>query len=208
MLSISCKKGTSAKDVAGVAKYPDESKDKSKAPGAIEDYYSQGNDKTPSVWMGSAAEALGLKGAVNREDHIRTLMGQDPRSGQGLLQGAGEDRRYAWDLTFSAPKSVSIVWAVGNEDVRKGVEDAQTRAVEKVLEFIEQNFPLARQGSSSKGTIEQVNAKLLAAAFLHGSSRPVDAQSIPDPQLHIHLMLQNMALREDGTWGALNGKQL
>ncbi|MEC4683076.1 MAG: MobF family relaxase [Nitrospirota bacterium] len=208
MLSISTKRGTTSKDVGAVAKYPDESKDKAKAPGAIEDYYSQGNDKTPSVWMGSAAEALGLKGAVDRDDHIKTLMGQDPRSGQGLVHGSGEDRKYCVDLTFSAPKSVSLVWAIGSEETRAGVEAAQTRAVQKVLEHIEQNFPLARQGSSSKGTIEHVKAKLLAAAFLHGSSRPVDGQSIPDPQVHTHLMLQNMALRPDGTWGALDHKQL
>ena len=208
MLSISSKRGTSAKDVGAVAKYPDESKDQSKAPGAIEDYYSQGNDKTPSQWMGSAAQALGLSGAVDREDHIKTLQGLDPRSGQGLVQGSGEDRKYAVDLTFSAPKSVSIVWAIGGEETRAGIETAQTRAVEKVLEFIEENFPMARQGSSEKGTIEYVKAKLLSAAFLHGSSRPVDDKSIPDPQVHTHLMLQNMALREDGTWGALDTKQL
>lgn len=206
MLSITTKRGTSAKDVSGVAKYPDESK----APGAIEDYYAQGSDKTPSAWMGSAAAALGLAGPVDREDHIKTLMGQDPRSGsgQGLVQGAGEDRKYGLDLTFSAPKSVSIVWAIGGEETRAGIEAAQTRAVAAVLKHVEANFPMARQGSSSKGTIEHVKAKLLAAAFLHGSSRPIDAQSIPDPQVHTHLMLQNMALREDGTWGALDSKQL
>ena len=208
MLSISTKRGSSAKDVSGVAAYPDESKDQSKAPGAIEDYYSQGNDKTPSVWMGSAAEALNLSGPVDRKDHIKTLMGQDPRTGEGLVQGAGEDRKYGLDLTFSAPKSVSIVWAIGDEKTRAGIESAQTRAVEAVLAHIEENFPMARQGSSKKGTIEYVRAKLLAAAFLHGSSRPVDDKSIPDPQVHTHLMLQNMALREDGTWGALDTKQL
>lgn len=208
MLSISTKRGSSAKDVGAVAKYPDESKDKSKAPGAIEDYYAQGSDKTPSLWMGSAAAALGLSGPVDREDHIKTLQGLDPRTGEGLVQGSGEDRKYGLDLTFSAPKSVSIAWAIGDEKTRRQIEEAQTRAVEAVLRHIEENFPMARQGSSKKGTIEYVRAKLLAAAFLHGSSRPVDDKSIPDPQVHTHLMLQNMALREDGTWGALDTKQL
>ena len=207
-MSISTKRGATAKDVAGVAAYPDENKDKAKSPGAIEDYYSQGNAKTPSVWMGGAAQALGLSGPVDREDHIKTLMGQDPRSGQGLVQGAGEARKYGVDLTFSAPKSVSIVWAIGGEETRAGIEAAQTRAVAKVVEYVEETFPLARVGSSEKGTLEHVKAKLLAAAFLHGSSRPVDEKSIPDPQVHTHLMLQNMALREDGTWGALDHNQL
>ena len=108
MLSINTKRGTSAGDVGAVAAYPDEAKDKAKAPGAIEDYYSQGNDKTPSAWMGGAAQALGLSGPVGREEHIKTLQGLDPRTGAGLVQGAGEARKYAVDLTFSAPKSVSI----------------------------------------------------------------------------------------------------
>jgi Ti-type conjugative transfer relaxase TraA len=200
MLSISTKRGATAKDAAGVASYPDESK--SKAVGSIEDYYSQGNAKTPSVWMGSAAAELGLSGPVNREDHMRTLQGLDPRSGQGLVQGSGASRKYAVDLTFSAPKSVSIAWAIGGEETRAGIETAQTRAVAKVLEHIEQNFPMARRGSSSRGTIQQEKAKLLAAAFLHGSSRDLD------PQIHTHLMLQNLCQREDGTWGALTEKQI
>ncbi len=208
MLSINTKRGTSAGDVGAVAAYPDESKDKAKAPGAIEDYYSQGNAKTPSVWMGGAAQVLGLSGPVGRDDHIKTLQGLAPRTREGLVQGAGEARKYAVDLTFSAPKSVSIVWAIGGEKTRAEIETAQTRAVGKVLEFIEENFSMARQGSSEKGTIEYVKANLLAAAFLHGSSRPADGQPVPDPQVHTHLMLQNMALREDGTWGALDTKQL
>ena len=59
MLSINTKRGTSAGDVGAVAAYPDEAKDKAKAPGAIEDYYSQGNDKTPSAWMGGPPRPWG-----------------------------------------------------------------------------------------------------------------------------------------------------
>ena len=202
MLSITIKKGRTAKDLDGVADYPDENRNKEKQVGAVEDYYSQGSEATPSRWMGSAAEALELSGTVDREDHLRTLQGLDPRSGEALVQKAGENRRYAVDLTFSAPKSVSIAWAVGDEDVKKGIEAAQDRAVEKTLAFLEEKFALGRRGSAKEGTITKERVKLLAAAYRHGSSRELD------PQIHTHLMLQNLGLRADGTWGALNEKEL
>jgi len=203
MLSISTKKGKSAGDAGQVADYPDEHKNKEIQPGAIEDYYSQGNDRIPSVWLGSAAAELGLSEAVNREEHIKTLMGFDPKSGEALVQGAGADRRYCLDLTFSAPKSVSIAWTLGSDETRQAIEAAQQRAVAKTLEFIEQNFELARRGSNSNGSVcYKEKVKLLAAAFLHGSSREQDMQ------IHSHLMLQNMAQRADGSWGAIEPKQI
>lgn len=214
MLSISAKKGRSRADVEKTADYPEEvrreletrgmlSPGAGKAPellpGAVEDYYNKGNNKTPSVWRGSGASALGLSGAVNREDHIQTLQGLDPRTGEGLVQGSGTDRRYAWDLTFSAPKSVSIAWATGDDRTRQAIEDAQTRAVGAVIDFIEENFPLARRG---KGGVETEKARLFAAVFLHGSSRDLDCQ------LHSHTMLQNLLLRMDGTFGTIEPKQI
>ena len=214
MLSISAKKGKSWADVEKTSDYPDEvrreletrgmlppgaRKEAELLPGAVEDYYNKGNNKTPSVWMGSGASALGLSGAVNREDHIQTLQGLDPRTGEGLVQGAGTDRRYAWDLTFSAPKSVSIAWAIGDDGTRQAIEDAQTRAVGAVIDFIEENFPLARRG---KGGVETEKARLLAAVFLHGSSRDLDCQ------LHSHAMLQNLLQRMDGTFGTIEPKQI
>lgn len=214
MLSITTRKGKSAADVARTADYPEEvrrelekrgliasgnGKEAEQPVGAVEDYYAQGNHKTPSLWMGSAAEALGLSGSVSREDHIRTLMGQAPRTEESLVQGAGVERRYAWDLTFSAPKSVSIAWAIGDEKTRKGIEDAQTRAVAEVIKFVEETFPLARRG---KGGVEVEKAHLLAAVFLHGSSRDLDCQ------IHSHAMLQNVLQRMDGTFGTIEPKQI
>ncbi len=202
MLSITVKKGQTAKDLAGVADYPDENRNKEKQVGAVEDYYAQGSEATPSRWMGSAAEVLDLSGPVDREDHIRSLQGLDPRTGEALVQKAGVERRYAFDLTFSAPKSVSIAWAVGTEEVKRGIEAAQDRAVEKTLAFIEEKFALGRRGSAKEETITKEHVKLLAAVYRHGSSRELDMQ------IHSHAMLQNLGLRADGTWGALNEKEI
>ena len=168
----------------------------------VEDYYAQGSEATPSRWMGSAAPELGLHGAVVRDELLATLQGFDPRTGEALVQKAGVDRRYAFDLTFSAPKSVSIAWAVGNDEVKKGIEAAQDRAVERTLAFIEEKFALGRRGSAKEGTITKEQVKLLAAVYQHGSSRELD------PQIHSHAMLENLGLRADGTWGALNEKEI
>ena len=51
MLGITVKKGQTAKDLAGVADYPDENRNKEKQVGAVEDYYSQGSKATPSRWL-------------------------------------------------------------------------------------------------------------------------------------------------------------
>ena len=95
MLSITVKKGQTGKDLAGVADYPDENRNKEKQVGAVEDYYSQGSESTHSRWIGSAAEALDLSGLVDGEDDLLTMQGFDPRTGEALLQKAGVDRRYA-----------------------------------------------------------------------------------------------------------------
>ena len=202
MLGITVKKGQTAKDLDGVADYPDENRNKEKQVGAVEDYYSQGSEATPSRWVGSAAAELGLSGPVEREDLLATLQGFDPRTREALVQKAGVDRRYAFDLTFSAPKSVSIAWALGNDEVKKGIEAAQDRAVERTVAFIEEKFALGRRGSAKDGTITKEQVKLLAAVYRHGSSRELDMQ------IHSHAMLQNLGLRADGTWGALNEKEL
>ena len=223
MLSITVKKGHTAKDLAAVADYLAEKfgvtletatpeqlriaelhaeKTRNKQAGKVEDYYAQGSEATPSRWNGSASPELGLHGAVDREGLLATLQGFDPRTGEALVQKAGVDRRYAIDLTFSAPKSVSIAWAVGNEEVKRGIEAAQDRAVEKTLAFIEEKMSLGRRGSASEGTITKEHVKLLAAVYRHGSSRELD------PQIHSHAMLQNLGLRPDGTWGALNEKEI
>ena len=202
MLSITIRRGGTIASLVAVAHYLDESREKENDDQTIEDYYSHGSLITPSQWMGSAAAELGLSGQVAYEDHLRTLQGHDPQTGAALVQKAGVNRRYAYDLTFSSPKSVSIAWALSEESVRRGIEVAHERAVERTLKFIEEKMSLGRRGSAEEGTLVYVKVRLLVAAFRHGSSRELD------PQLHTHAMLQNLGLRSDQTWGSLDPKEL
>ena len=104
------------------------------AQSAPEDYYSNSHEQ-PGRWRGKAAAALGLAGEVDGKDFARTLLGYG-QNFEKLVQNAGDsERRAGQDLTFSAPKSVSVTWALtDNEELKKGIEDAQKKAVNKALE--------------------------------------------------------------------------
>src|SRR5260370_30156452 len=73
---------------------------------AQDDYYSQGRS-IAGQWFGRAAEALGLRGELRREDFMAVLRGLGPRTGAVLVQKAQgrEERRAGWGATFNAPQS-------------------------------------------------------------------------------------------------------
>src|SRR5262245_1487663 len=86
---------------------------------AQEDYYIAGGEP-PGVWVGNGAAKLGLKGQVTRQQLSSLLKGFSP-DGTPLVQiqnTSNRERRQGWDLTFSAPKSVSILWACSDETTR------------------------------------------------------------------------------------------
>ena len=165
---------------------------------AQKDYYTaQGND--PGVWFGRGAAPLGLHGEVESRAFEPLLRGRSPDGCRDLVQNAGDaHRQTAWDLTFSAPKSVSVVWALAPEDVRKQIEAAHQQAVEAALTFLEETTGLTRRG---KAGTRMEPADLVFALFPHYSSRA------SDPQLHTHCLLINLAVRRDGTTGALWSKE-
>lgn len=163
---------------------------------AREDYFLKGGEP-PGEWMGSGASALGLPTRVSRK-HLRAILaGRDP-SGKTLGQlqryKDGRSRQPGWDLTFSAPKTVSIAWALGDSKTHASISHAHANAVASTVGFLESRIAVSRRGRG--GTrVEPVG--LLAAAFEHGTSR---AQ---DPQLHTHLLVANAGVRPDGTWGSI-----
>lgn len=165
---------------------------------APEDYYSR---EGIGQWIGAAAEALGLPGTVSAEQFRLVLEGRAP-DGQGLVQGAGESHRAGWDCTFSAPKSVSAVWAVADDDQRALIQAAHDRAVAKAVEQIQAHCVQARVGSTSKGTLRRESATAVVATFSHGTSRELD------PALHTHAFVANLAMRADGSWGSIESREI
>ncbi|MEO4090741.1 MobF family relaxase [Acinetobacter pittii] len=165
---------------------------------AKDDYYSK--DNQPSMWQGKLAEELGLVGEVQKEHFIQLMSGISPdhkqlRQNQYTKKDAKE--RLAVDLTFSAPKSISIESLVnGNKNVLKAHEDAVT----KTLELIEQR---ANTRFKKDGVSKTVNTGNLAIGkFRHETNRN------NDPHLHTHAVILNITKRSDGEYRALHNDSI
>ena len=167
---------------------------------ARDDYYTQGGEP-PGEWLGQGAAAWGLAGAVDAPALQNVLRGFDGAGARALAQGAGDDHHAGWDLTFSAPKSVSVLWATtGDPTVRAAIQDAQRAAVAATVAFAERQCAFTRRGHD--GMDRERVAGLAVATFEHATSRE------QDPQLHTHCLVANLAPRQDGTTGTLDGRHL
>jgi conjugative relaxase-like TrwC/TraI family protein len=170
---------------------------------ACEDYYLKGGEP-PGQWHGGALPAFGLKGKVEDEHFRNFFFGFSPDGQKALVQNAGQTEGYhkrcpAWDLTFSAPKTVSVIWSQAPKEVREVIEEAHREAVRIALSIMEELAGITRRG---KGGNVWEHAAFVYAVFEHGTSR---AQ---EPQLHSHAILFNLALRADGTTGAIRSNAL
>jgi conjugative relaxase-like TrwC/TraI family protein len=169
----------------------------------IEDYYA-GRGEAEGEWLGAGAQAAGLQGVVTG-DQLRALFeARHPVTGEPLgktyVVPEGKEQVAGWDLTFSAPKSVSVLWAVGGGEIGMEVRDAHAVAVHSALKYLEEHAAFSRTG---KAGVRQVDTNgLVAAGFVHRTSRS------GDPQLHTHVLVSNRVQCEDGVWRALDGKTL
>jgi conjugative relaxase-like TrwC/TraI family protein len=169
----------------------------------VEDYYA-GRGEAAGEWLGRGSAAAGVQGEVSSEQLRRMFDSAHPVTGESL--GApyavreGADRVTGWDLTFSAPKSVSTLWAVGGGAVGLEVRDAHDAAVRAALAYLEDHAAFSRTG---KAGVRQVDTEgLLAAGFVHRTSRA------GDPQLHTHVLVSGRVRCGDGVWRALDSRAL
>jgi conjugative relaxase-like TrwC/TraI family protein len=161
----------------------------------VEDYYVGG--EAPGRWIASSDTMTGLAGKVSPDDLRAVLAGHDPSSGARLGQ---PHKVPGFDLTFRAPKSVSVLFGLGEPDTARQVRDAHDRAVEAALDWAERHKVWSRRG---RGGVRQVRGEgLIAAAFRHRTSRN------GDPHLHTHVLVPNMVLGEDGKWATLDARWL
>jgi conjugative relaxase-like TrwC/TraI family protein len=170
----------------------------------VEDYFSEhGNE--PGVWVGSGSAAVGLSGVV-KEGQLARLFdeGRHPLSGEALgLPYRHDSKRTVvtgFALSFSPPKSVSLVGAFGGAGVTGEVGAAHDAAVTAALGFLEEHAAFSRTG---RGGVFQVDTEgYLAAAFTHRTSRA------GDPQLHGHVLVANKVRCADGRWRSLDGREV
>jgi conjugative relaxase-like TrwC/TraI family protein len=163
-----------------------------------EDYYS-GEGEEAGQWLGDAAAELGLSGKVEPDQLVAMLTGMNPASGEplGLRAVPGRGPVPGFDLTFSAPKSVSLAWALGGGEVSPEVKAAHQRSVEVALSYMQRHACLTRRSSGDGGRVFVNGNGFLAAGYLHRSSRN------GDPQLHTHVLIANATKGPDGKWTRL-----
>lgn len=162
-----------------------------------EEYYT-GAGEAPGVWLGSGGSGLRLAGRVDADDLRAVLSGVAPRSGEQLA--SGNRRVPGFDLTFSAPKSVSLVYALGGREAGEAVVAAHETAVAAAVGYLEREACWTRRGHN--GVDRERAAGFVAAGFRHRTSRA------GDPQLHTHVLVANLAQRDDGRWRTLDGRHL
>ena len=169
-------------------------------------YYAKDSPEhlAASGWAGKGAAGLGLNGPVDPDAFKAVLEGEVPDgSGRrlGRRMGDGEIRhRPGCDLTFSAPKSVSLAALVGG-DAR--IVEAHDRAVGRALGWFERNAAETRVQDRSTGRMVRTGGqKTVIATFRHETSRNLD------PALHTHSVIANMLLGADGKWRTMSNESL
>ena len=180
----------------------------------LDDYYT-GAGEAPGRWVGGGSQGLSLYGEVVAEDLRATMAGLAPRTGltpNGTQLRPHPRRVPGFDLTFAAPKSVSVLYALGDARVQIAVVDACEAAVAEALAWLEREACFVRRGTNNAaakvatvgewGTRRMATRGMVAAQFRHRTSRA------GDPHLHWHVLVANLAQGVDGSWSALDGQAL
>ncbi|WP_235506880.1 MobF family relaxase [Terrabacter sp. Root181] len=186
-------------------------------------YYSEPGCP-PGRFLGAGLAGLGdgrgiPAGSKVSEEHLWRMLGmlQDPVTGQPLGRPPGAERTAyvdalkrprkapqtvaGFDLTFSAPKSVSVAWGLADEATRQRIYAAHVAATEFVIRYAEQTVFATRTGRG--GVVSEDVRGVVAAAFDHWDSRS------GDPQLHTHVVVLNRVQAvSDGGWRTLDSKAL
>ncbi|MFN8108332.1 MAG: MobF family relaxase [Thermoleophilia bacterium] len=185
-----------------------------------EAYYS-GEGEARGEWAGTGAQELALVGEVRDGELSDLLDGRHPLSGEVLRRAVSErtvtregidadtGQRTSeqvvlrpvvgFDLTFEAPKSVSLLHALGDERIRGEVGEAHRAAWQDALQVLERYAAVVRSGP--QGVVRE-RAGLVAAGFAHRTNRD------GDPHLHTHVVVANLGRTGDGKYRALDGRLL
>ena len=158
--------------------------------------YYQGGEEPDGVWWNPQG-MFGLedRGAVGTIEFRRLYAGLDPATGERLTRNAGnENRSPGLDITFSADKSISALWAISDEETRTAIEESHNEAARKALDMIVAEHCAWARTRPGGGDIVFEKAKICGAMFQHGTSRD------GDPQLHTHGLVFNVTQADDGIY--------
>jgi conjugative relaxase-like TrwC/TraI family protein len=160
-----------------------------------------GGSKGRAEWIGVAGRGLGLEPGdpVDGGALRAVLHGRHPSTDRQMRSDRATVGGY--DLTFSAPKSASVLFGLGGEEVAQEVLAAHRAAVHGALEYVEGHSLSARRGSGEERQVVPTSG-MVAGAFTHGVNRNLD------PHLHTHVVVANMVHGEDSRWSACDQRGL
>jgi conjugative relaxase-like TrwC/TraI family protein len=156
-------------------------------------------DAAPAVWCGAAASGLGLHGAIDPDSFGALLDGKHPRTSR--LIGSGRTGVAANDLTFATPKSVSVLFGLGGEDVARRIVAAHADAVAGALSYLEHRAVVALRRMGPERSVVPTSG-MVAGLFTHAVNRNLD------PHVHSHVVMANLVHGKDGIWSACDGRAL
>lgn len=163
---------------------------------AKDNYYTKADADRSGIWVGKGAERLGLSGTVDAKAFEAILRGELPNGDR--IGHQGQYHRAGTDLTFSLPKSWSLLALVGKD---QRIIDAYRSAVVETLQWAEKNAAQYRIEKSGKERLH-ASDNLTVALFQHDTNRN------QEPNLHFHAVVANMTQDKDGKWRALRNDKL
>ena len=170
-------------------------------------YLTQAPGERPGQWAGAQAAALGLSGEVSTDALELLLSGRDPLTGATLgyplrdrttANGTAIRAVSGFDATLSAPKSLSVWWALTGDE---GLAECHDVAVRAVVDYVER-FGSTTRIRSNGGRLHPDTQGLMVAVFRQTTSR------LDDPQLHTHVVISAKVQTDDGRWLALDARVL
>lgn len=165
--------------------------------------YFLARGEAPGRWYGRGLPELGLtREAMVLERDLESLLarGLHPETRRQLGRAWRSDGVTGYDLTFSAPKSVSALWAIGGPQIATEIAQAHKAAMRAALDYLDDHAAVSRKGTD--GAIPIRTAGFAAAIFDHRTSRA------GDPQLHSHALVVNKLRCADGGWRSIDGHEV
>lgn len=154
-------------------------------------------------WIGKAATFLGLTGEVTTQPWCQLCDNTNPATGEQLTLRHAENRRAAFDFTFSPPKGFSYaVLVMDDTRMLQVFRDARREVLAEMEQFA--CTRVRKDGAQS----DRVTANLVGGLFEHYTSRPVK-DHLPDLQLHSHAYFFNSTLDiQEGAWKAVEFERI
>ncbi len=164
-----------------------------------EEYFT-GAREAPGKWVGRGSDLLALSDTVEPDDFAAVLDHRYPGTDVRITAARSVPTVVAFDATFCAPKSVSVLHGLGTPGIATAVREAHDAAVNAALSILEDEAARGRRG---RGGVQVVDGDgFVGAAFRHRTSRA------GDPHLHTHVVIANMVRGPDDRWTALDARPL